>query len=165
MDLLDRLLQHDAWTTQVLLQLAQDLSDEQLDREFDLGHRTLRATFHHLIYNMEAWSALMDGRDVVRSENRTVAGMLKRLEAAAAVLADVARRVADRRGWDETWTDHLDDPPSVRTFGGSIAHVMTHSMHHRAQILYMLRMLGIGDLPEGDVLSWEDQCAPPNLNQ
>jgi hypothetical protein len=28
-------------------------------------------------------------------------------------------------------------------------------MHHRAQLLYMLRRLGVADLPEGDVFSWE----------
>ena len=38
MDLLDRLLGHDAWTTRQLLDICSTLSDEQLDREFDLGH-------------------------------------------------------------------------------------------------------------------------------
>jgi uncharacterized damage-inducible protein DinB len=28
-------------------------------------------------------------------------------------------------------------------------------MHHRAQVLYLLRKLGLEGLPEGDVLSWE----------
>jgi len=30
-------------------------------------------------------------------------------------------------------------------------------MHHRAQLLYMLRKLGVRDLIEGDMLSWEAQ--------
>jgi uncharacterized damage-inducible protein DinB len=37
------------------------------------------------------------------------------------------------------------------------AHVLTHSMHHRAQVLYVLRQLGPTGLPEGDGLSWERQ--------
>ncbi len=41
--------------------------------------------------------------------------------------------------------------------GGGITHILTHSMHHRAQVLYMLRRVGVVDLPEGDVLSWESQ--------
>jgi hypothetical protein len=36
----------------------------------------------------------------------------------------------------------------------AIVHVITHSMHHRARLLYMLRRLGPANLPEGDVLSW-----------
>jgi uncharacterized damage-inducible protein DinB len=31
-------------------------------------------------------------------------------------------------------------------------------MHHRAQLLYLLRRLGVRDLPEGDALSWEEQA-------
>jgi hypothetical protein len=31
---------------------------------------------------------------------------------------------------------------------------------HRAQLLYMLRQLGLTGLPEGDVLSWEQQREP-----
>ncbi len=86
--------------------------------------------------------------------------LISRLDEAASRLASVARAVADRGAWDERWVDMLDDPPVEKTFGGAIAHVITHSMHHRAQLLYMLRKLGLGDLPEGDVLSWEQQLGP-----
>nr|WP_274378933.1 hypothetical protein [Deinococcus cavernae] len=34
---------------------------------------------------------------------------------------------------------------------------MTHSMHHRAQLIHMLRHLNVADVPEGDVLSWETE--------
>ncbi len=44
MDLLDRLLGHDHWTTERLLTLSQGLTDAQLDQAFDIGHRTVRAT-------------------------------------------------------------------------------------------------------------------------
>ncbi len=53
MDLLERMLGHDRWTTERLLTLRQDLSDALLDREFDVGHRTLRNTFNHMILNVE----------------------------------------------------------------------------------------------------------------
>jgi len=51
----------------------------------------------------------------------------------------------------------LDTPPAQKTYGSGIAHILTHSMHHRAQLLFMLRQLGIEDLPEGDIFSWEKQ--------
>jgi len=160
MDLLDRLLQHDAWTTRQLLSLCEDLADEQLDRQFDIGHRSVRATLAHLIWNMEAWGDLMAGRPVdpqndPRRPRQSVRELIQRLDAAAAQLETVARAVADRDGWDQLWTDSLDG--QQRTYGGTIAHVITHSMHHRAQLLYLLRLLGVEGLPEGDVLSWERQ--------
>jgi uncharacterized damage-inducible protein DinB len=51
----------------------------------------------------------------------------------------------------------LDNPPREKSYGTSLAHIITHSMHHRAQVLYMLRLSGVRNLPEGDVFSWENQ--------
>jgi len=155
MDLLDRLLGHDAWTTKQLLDLCAILSDEQLDREFDIGHRSIRRTLDHIIHNMEVWSALMAGQNFQRATDRTISGMRHRLATAEARLAAVARKVAEADAWDELWRDPLDDPPRDKRFGTAVAHVITHSMHHRAQMLYLLRMSGVEALPEGDVFSWE----------
>jgi uncharacterized damage-inducible protein DinB len=165
MDLLDRLLGHDAWTTRQLLQCARNLSDEELDREFDIGHRSVRATVDHIVFNMEVWSALMAGQrpDTTRGsepEDRSIPALRTRLDAAASHLAAVARNIADRNAWDELWLDTLDEPPIWKSYGGAVAHLITHSMHHRAQVIYMLRALGLEDLPEGDVLSWEQQLSP-----
>jgi len=155
MDLLDRLLAHDSWTTRQLLLKASDLSEEKLDHEIDIGHKTLRLTFLHLIRNMEVWSELMDGRvpDQRQSTDNSINELIKRLDSAAELLATVACSIRDRNGWDERWIDSLDG--IEKTYGGGVAHILTHSMHHRAQILYMLRLHGATDLPEGDVLSWE----------
>ena len=160
MDLLDRLLAHDAWTTRQLLDIARQLSDNQLDQRFDIGRGSLRATFHHVIRNMEVWTDIMSGSDP-RADNpdQSIPALTARLDSAAADLATLATSVRDRAAWDEKWTDHLDDPPTEKSFGGAIAHVITHSMHHRAQILHILRRLGVTDLPEGDVLSWENAAA------
>jgi uncharacterized damage-inducible protein DinB len=163
MDLLDRLLGHDAWTTRQLLLRCRGLTDEQLDRPFDIGHRTVRATLLHIIRNVEVWSDLMSGQPVrpgsgEQPDDRSVPAMIARLDRAAADLARLARAVAERGGWDERFVDVLDRPPVEKTYGGGIAHVITHSMHHRAQVLYMLRQLGVEGLPEGDVLSWEQQA-------
>jgi uncharacterized damage-inducible protein DinB len=165
MDLLDRLLGHDVWTTRQFLLRCEGLRDEQLDREFDIGHRTVRATLQHVIFNMEVWSDLMAGQPVQvdrgsKLQDRSVSAFISRLDQAAFNLARVARDVAQRGAWDERWTDVLDNPPAEKTYGGGIAHIITHSMHHRAQLLYMLRQLGVQNLPEGDVLSWEQQAEP-----
>jgi len=157
MNLLDRLLQHDAWTTRLLLLRAADLSDDRLDRDFDLGLRNLRDTFEHVIRNMEVWTDLMNGSQARQRDGASIDELLSRLDSAALDLAELAVRIESRDAWDELWTDTHDTPPTTRTFGGAIAHVITHSMHHRAQLLYMLRRLGVVDLPEGDVLSWEQQ--------
>ena len=53
MDLLDRMLGHDEWTTAKLIALSEKLTDAQLDQDFDIGHRTLRATFDHMVLSTE----------------------------------------------------------------------------------------------------------------
>ena len=94
-----------------------------------------------------------------RASDLSIAGMLDRLEVAAQRLRTVTQQVSDLNRWDDVWLDHLEDPPQEKRFGTSIAHVITHSMHHRAQILYMLRRCDVSDLPEGDVFSWEQQLS------
>jgi len=161
MDLLDRLLGHDSWTTRQLAVRCQQLNDAELDRAFDIGHRSIRATLRHIVVNMELWSLMMAGETPLAPDTAvgslSVGGWIDRLDVAAARLATVARKVADQDAWDHRWTDVLDDPPASKTYGGAIAHVITHSMHHRAQLLYMLRQSGLMELPEGDVFSWEDR--------
>jgi uncharacterized damage-inducible protein DinB len=157
MDLIDRLVGHDLWTTSELLRRCRELSDAQLDAEVYTDHRTVRETLAHMIWNLETWPDLMLGapvdREVVRST--TLAGLTERHQRAGARFHALARRLADEDRLEEQWTDVLDNPPADKTYGGTIAHVITHNMHHRAQLLYMLEKLGLRDLPEGDLLGWE----------
>lgn len=162
MDILDRLLGHDGWTTRQLLIRCHELTDEQLDREFDIGHRSLRRTLLHMIRNMEVWTDLMSGQPVRFDQGseptgRSVDGLLKRLETVSVELATMATRIVRDGRLDQLWVDYLDNPPTQKSYGGAITHVITHSMHHRAQVLYLLRRLGLKELIEGDVLSWEAQ--------
>jgi uncharacterized damage-inducible protein DinB len=109
---------------------------------------------------MEVWTDLMSGQAVRASQGTSVSSMIERLDRASADLARLARAVAKRGAWDERFVDSLGSPPEEKSYGGGIAHVITHSMHHRAQLLYLLRRLGVEGLPEGDVLSWEQQAGP-----
>ncbi len=161
MDILERLLGHDAWTTQQLLSRCQDLSSAQLDQPFDVGHRTLRETWQHLIGNVETWTDLMSGTVAAESappSTPTLDTLTRRYTAASARFGALARRLATEGRLDELWTDILDNPPVQKTYGGAIAHVLTHNHAHRTEILHMLERLGLKNLLEGDVLSWEQQA-------
>lgn len=155
MQLLDRLLRHDLWTTTQLMNLCEDLEESAFDREFGFAYQSLRATFDHVIFNMQVWSDLMEGRPVRPRGGSSVPELQARLKQAGSDLSRVANQVRERDDWDTLWTDAIDG--KKHSFGGAIAHVLTHSMHHRAQIIYMLRQLNVKNVPEGDVLSWETQ--------
>ena len=163
MDFLDRLLAHDAWTTRQLLLLAQPLTAEQWEQPFDIGHLTLRATLEHMIFNVETWTALMNGTqnpgEQPTFDGLSPAEFLVRHDAAIAAFMSLAYQVRDAGSWDVLWIDTLDDPPQAKSYGGAIAHVITHNMHHRGEVMHMLHPLGVTDVIEGDVLSWEAASA------
>jgi len=160
MQLLDWLLGHDVWSTRQLLHAAAPLSDAQLDQPFDMDARTLRACLAHIIENTEVWGDLLAGRDPQAQADpargdTSIAGMLHRLSVAGQTFASVARAIEREGRLGELWLDTLDSPPTRKSHGGTITHVLTHSMHHRAQVMYMLERLGVTAHIEGDVLSWE----------
>ena len=160
MDLLDRLLEHDRWTTCQVLSICAALPPEQLHQSIAIGHGTLDETLRHMIRNVQVWTDLMcqrpvRPRDPVESAN--VVELADIFEVTYTDFTASSRQLRDENRLDEVYLDILDDPPSPKTIGGTIAHVITHDMHHRSEILNMLGQLGVPNLPEGDVLGWESQ--------
>jgi uncharacterized damage-inducible protein DinB len=51
--------------------------------------------------------------------------------------------------------DELCDPPERFTFGGMIAHVLTHNTHRRQTALHALRRLGHEEVGWGDPIDIE----------
>jgi uncharacterized damage-inducible protein DinB len=161
MDLLDRLLGHDRWTTAQLLERCRELQPEQWAEPFDLGHQTMAATFQHMIGNVRVWTDLMAARPVQQSSDEaptTADDLIVQWQAVYDDFATLARGIADESRWDATYVDVLDNPPRPKSFGGTIAHVITHNMQHRAEVIHMLTRLGLENVLEGDVLSWEQQA-------
>jgi uncharacterized damage-inducible protein DinB len=155
MDILDRLLGHDTWTTRQLLLACQSLPDDLLDKEFDIDHRSLRETFVHMIGNMEIWTDLLCERTVQKRRGSTIPELLERLSIVSRDFTHLARKIAREGHYDDCFIDTLDNPPQEKTFGGAIGHVITHNMHHRAQIMFLMERVGLNDHIEGDLLSWE----------
>jgi len=157
MDILDRLLAHDTWTTRQLLLACNSLPDELLDKEFDIDQQSLRKTFVHIIENMEVWTDLLCERPVQKRTGDSLAELIERLSIISRDFANVARRIARDQRYDDCFMDTLDNPPRLKTFGGTIAHLITHSMHHRAQIMFLMEKVALNEHIEGDLLGWESK--------
>jgi len=156
MDLLDRLLGHDEATTKALLTACLALPDEDMDRAFDVGWGSLRGILSHMIRNVEIWTDLMLGRParIVPGQD-SLPDLMRRFDLGYAEFAALARSVGAKDQLNDVWIDVLDRPPTTKTFGGAILHVITHNMHHRAGLLHILRRLGVSGLPDGDLMGWE----------
>jgi len=159
MTILERLLRHDAWTTRALLERAAHLADAELDCEFDIGHKSLRRTFAHIIGNMECWCDLMacvpQRESPKGNPPNSISELTNRLDVVADQLLEIGRRIDREKCEDEFFVDYLDQPPRKKPLGAGLVHVATHGMHHRAQCLHIMRRLGMTDLIEGDAIGWE----------
>jgi uncharacterized damage-inducible protein DinB len=154
MDPLDRLLEHDQWATTKLLNLSRDLTDEQLDQVFDIGHRTLRATFEHMIFDsVEVWTAEMAGRQPeAQPDDRSIAALIDHYERAYATFAAIARQARDEQRLDDTFIDHFGQP---MTYGGAIFMIILHGEEHRTEARHILLRLSVPEVPEVDYGLWD----------
>lgn len=153
MDMFERMLGFDRWTTARFLEMSRGLTDAQLDQEFDIGHRTLRATFDHINAMLDYWTTAMLGEPAAPdSEDRSLDALIARHELEYDRFAALARRLVDEDRLDETYLDHYDYPQS---FGATILHLTIHNAGHRSEILHIFARLGLQDLPEADPTEWE----------
>lgn len=155
MTILERLLGHDAWTTRQLLLRCKELNDEQMNRNFEIGAKSLRETLHHIVAAMESHTDFLYGRSAPEAgrNGQTVDEMLQRLTTIAKDFAGFALKMERDRSEDELIVHPRNG--NRRTAGGVVAHIITHGMHHRAQVLFILEQLGVEDILEGDALGWE----------
>ena len=159
MDVLERYLGYEAWTLRHFIERCRELEPAQLQQRFDIGVGSVAATLAHIIGNLETWTDLMLERPVraVIPLSASMDVCLERFEAAMADFAACARMLAATGRLDATYQDVLDNPPTAKTFGGTILHVLTHTTVHRWEMQHMLQRLGLADLLEGDVLGWEQR--------
>ena len=154
MDILERLLDHDLWATEQVLAKAGTLTGEQLDTEFDIGHRTVRETIDHIIEAREGWTALMTGtRPPEHPDDRPIAYQQQRFARAHEAFATVARRIRDEGRLDNTFRDRYD---IEATYGSAILMNIFHSEGHRNEAVHMLTRLGFpADDLEFDYGLWD----------
>ncbi len=107
---------------------------------------------------MEIWTDLLWERSVQAKEGERIPELLARLSCAGQDFALIARKITREKRFDDCFVDVLDEPPRQMTFGGVKAHVITHSMHHRAQIMWLMERAGLTEHIEGDVLNWESHA-------
>jgi hypothetical protein len=104
---------------------------------------------------MEGWTDLLCERPVQDREGTSIPQLIERLTAVSKDFANLTHRIAREGRFDDQYVDALDKPPKPKTFGGTIGHLLTHSMHHRAHIMWIMERVGLKDHIEGDLLSWE----------
>ena len=148
------LLAHNHWATRNVLDACSGLTDEQLDRAFEMGLGTVRTTMTHVLGAMRGWGDLLAQRDQrERLETLGPLDAMTMLELLDEIGADILASV-EGKALDEQLTAERGGASYTFTRGAVIAHVTTHGMHHRAQVLNMLRRLGVDPVPPSSVMEW-----------
>ena len=167
MELLNRMVEHHIWLVGEMLDRADRLSDDVLDKTIEISvegiddRPTLRSQLSRLVGQLEQWNAAADGRayDFTTEDEATVGRIRARLaDSGPDFVTRVAEIIREDR-LDETFVDVVCDPPRVFTYGGMIAHVLTFAAHRRTLVCGALVDAGVNDLGAGDPMHWVAEAA------
>ncbi len=148
------LLDFDRWANGQMFDACQQLTDAQLDREFEMGLGTVRKTLTHMLGAMRGWTDVMLRADPSRPRLETdPARSIAEMRALHEEIAAEFSEHATQGSHDEVFTPNRGGKTYSFSRGGIMTHVTTHNMHHRAQCLNMLRHMG-QDQPQSSVMHW-----------
>jgi uncharacterized damage-inducible protein DinB len=158
-DPLSILAAHDRWATSLLLDACERLTNEQLHRRFEMGIGSVHDTVIHDAAAVKTWAEVLLKREQSpwpSNDARPIGELRQMAEEAFDLLATAAAAGP----LEETFTGVRDGQTIVYTRGVILCHVHTHSMHHRAQCLNMLRHMGVSPLPLSSVVAWSRAGSP-----
>lgn len=95
------------------------------------------------------------GRDFPETTDRSLAGLRTRWASAGEEFLSLVRGIRDRGEWADVFVDALCEPPQSFTFGGVVAHVVTHSAYRRQVLIGALAELGVTVADTADPIEWE----------
>ena len=164
MDLTTRLVEHDNWLAEQLIDAASTLDDTALDEPVPVSPPTdsftedspsIRSMLNRLVFTKEMWSAAIGGREYVDAEatDTSLPALRERLAHAGSEFATLVSDVARRDAWDTAFVDATCDPPESFTFGAAVAHVLTRGSYRRQVVAAALRERGID--VAADPIAWE----------
>ncbi|HPF38556.1 MAG TPA: DinB family protein [Phycisphaerae bacterium] len=139
------LFAYNDWANDLLLDAAKQLSDEQLDREFEMGMGTLRKTLLHVESAERFWGDHWAGDEKPHWQDMDASIRMADLVEAWRLVRQ--RREESFRGFDDAaLLDEVVAEPAPGMFltfrrGETMLQIAQHGTHHRAQALNMLRRL------------------------
>ena len=169
---ISRLHHHRAWVNENLLAAAKGLDDEQLRRSFPIGQGSVWKSLLHLYAAEYVWLEALLGNDdpLLPGDLRGELPGNQRGDHPIASLAELTEK------WHELqsrWVSYLANLPAaaldepvnkISTSSGHgqrlatrtsdvLMHVCTHAQYTVAQVVNMLRQLGVEKLPETMLIS------------
>ncbi len=163
-DLVRRLHQHRSWANRLLLDAAEQLTDDQLRQSFRIGQGSVWKSLVHLWAAEYVWLDALGGKPQTLAPG-DVAGKLPGNQEGEGALAGLPELVTAWSELDARWDSYLTSLTAAQlddvvhkesSRGGRYAfrradvllHVCTHAHYTIAQVINMLRQLGVDPLPD-----------------
>ena len=163
-DVIRRLHEHRTWGNRLLLDAARKLPEAQLRQSFPIGQGSVWKSLVHLWAAEFVWLDALEGKERSLAPG-DVAGKLPGNQEGEGALAGLAELAAAWRELDARWTAYLasltasdldDIVHKEGSRGGRYAlrradvllHVCTHAHYTVAQVINMLRQVGVDPLPD-----------------
>ncbi len=179
--LINRLHEHRAWVNGRLLDAAGKLSDEQLRRQFEIGQGSVWRSLVHMYAAEHVWLETMLGNPLATLPG-DVPGKLPGNQEGDGAIASLGELAEKWEALQRRWLDYLatlrpealdETVYKVSTSSGHgkklaarrgdiLIHVCTHAQYTAAQVINMLRHLGVGELPDVMLISLARSQHPEN---
>ncbi|HYX27013.1 MAG TPA: DinB family protein [Pyrinomonadaceae bacterium] len=154
------LFNYTEWANELAMDAANNLTDEQLQRDFGISHRSIFGTLTHMAGAEWIWLERWHGRSPAKPEAWSMwtpqsCGDLATLNDRWSEVVDrrsqfMSRLDEERLAADLPYNLLSGDPSSMRLVD-QMRHVANHATMHRGQVVGMIRQLGI-EPPATDLL-------------
>ncbi len=168
--LIRRLHEHRQWANKKLLDVAGQLSAEQLRRSFEIGQGSIWKSLLHLYAAEYVWLEALTGDEDPLTPGDVV-GKLPGNQEGPEAIASLSELQARWSGLDERWNRYLEQlsPDAlgdavfkINSLTGQrsgtrrsdvLLHVCTHAQYTTAQAINMMRHVGVEQLPDPMLIS------------
>lgn len=153
------LFDHNDWANARLLQLCESLSADQLDQVRSIGFGSLRNILHHIADAEQIWLERWNGEPWrplrIDTAGMTVNDLQAWLSSTARRRNELIANECSNQFARKVTYRNLQGVESTLELSGLLNHVANHGIHHRAQVINLLRGHGI-KIPGGlDYLFWK----------
>ncbi|UCE58790.1 MAG: DinB family protein [Phycisphaerales bacterium] len=141
------LFRYNDWARDVLLAQAEKLDHAALDRPFEMGPGSLRKTLEHLFQAewgwLRRWQGYSPGKEEYPGDFPTVQSLASHWRQTAADRDVFLDGLTDADLEQDCTFTTIEGKTYTFKLGYALLHVCNHGTHHRAQVVNMLRHLGV----------------------
>jgi len=157
-ELLHQYASHNLWANQLLLNVINQLTPEQIQQPIASSFPGIFKTVLHLLDAESLWWQRLKLQEHTERPSETFSGDFNELQ----------QKLIQQSTLYEQWTGNLLDHQLLHVFAyqrskteqqkqpvyQTLLHIFNHGTYHRGQLVTMLRQLGVTNIPQTDYIAY-----------